>query len=81
MDNFPSPSFLRRVLLLLLVSTVLLPVGIMSLFVFARFFAFFDDLVSAAVLDGTAIGFTVLWQIGLVALLVAVVIAFLQRKE
>ena len=81
MDQFPSPSHLHRVLSLLLISTVLLPVGIVTLFVFARFFAISGDPVSAAILDGTAIGFTVLWLIGLVALLIGVVLATLQRRD
>ena len=81
MDKFPPPLLLRRALSLLLIPTVLLPVGIVTLFVFARFFAVSDDPVSAAVLDGTAIGFTVLWVLGLVALLIGVVLATLQQTE
>ena len=78
MDKFPLLPLLRKVLSLLLIPTVLLPVGIVVLFVFARFFAISGDPVSAAVLDGTAIGFTVLWLIGLVALLIGVVLTTLQ---
>jgi len=78
MDKFPPPSLLRKALSLLLIPTVLFPVGIVTLFVFARFFAISGDPVSAAVLDGTAIGFTVLWLIGLVALLIGVVLATIQ---
>ena len=81
MDQFPPPSLLRRALSLLLIPAVLLPVGIVPLFVFARFFAASGDPVSAAVLDGAAIGFTVLWFLGLVALLVGVVLATLQWAE
>ena len=76
MDKFSLP-LLRRVLSLLLIPAVLLPVGITALFVFARFFAISGDPVSAAVLDGTAIGFTVLWLIGLVTLQIGVVLAIL----
>ena len=79
MDKFPSPLLLHRALSLLLIPTVLLPVGIVLIFVFARFFALSGDPMSAAILDGTAIGFTVLWLIGLVALLIGVVFATLQR--
>jgi len=65
---------------LLLVPTVLLPVGIALLFVFARVFSVSGDSVSAGILDGTAIGLTVLWLLGLVALLIAVVLTVLQNS-
>ena len=80
MDKFPPPTLLRQIMALLLIPTVLLPVGMALLFVFARFFAVSGDPISAGVLDGTAIGFTVLWCLGLVALLIAVVLATLQEK-
>ena len=73
MDKFPPPTLLRQVMTLLLIPTVLLPVGIALLFVFARFFAIFGDPVSAGILDVTAIGFFVLWFLCLVAQLIAVV--------
>ena len=80
MDKFPSSALLRQVMSLLLIPTVLLPVGIALLFVFARFFAISGDSVSANILDGTALGFAVLWFLGLVALLIAVVVATLQER-
>jgi len=79
MDKFPPPFLLCQVMSLLLVPTVLLPVGIALLFVFSRIFSVCGDPVSAGILDGTAIGFTVLWLLGLVALLIAVVLAVLQN--
>ena len=80
MAKFPPPFLLRQVMSLLLVPAVLLPVGIALLFVFARIFAVSSDPVSAGILDGTAIGFTVLWFLGLVAMLIAVVLAVLQNS-
>ena len=65
----------------LLIPTVLLPVGIALLFVFARFFAISGDSISATILDATALGFAVLWLLGLVALLIAVVLAVLQNPS
>ena len=65
----------------LLIPTVLLPVGIALLFVFARFFAISGDSISATILDATALGFTVLWFLGLVAMLIAVALAVLQNSS
>ena len=79
MDKFPPPALLRQVMSLLLIPTVLLPAGIALLFVFSRVFSVRGDPVSAGILDGTAIGFTVLWLLGLVDLLIAVVLAVLQN--
>ncbi len=81
MDKLPPPRLLRKTMMLLLFPTILLPVGTVLLFLFGRFFSLSGDSWSATVLDGTAIGFSVLWFLGLVALLLCVVLETLQRPE
>ncbi len=80
MDD-PSPLFFRRAIQILLIPTILLPVGMVFLFTFGRFFAMSGDRISAAVLDWTALGLGFFWFLGLVALLLAVVLLTLGRQR
>ena len=62
---------------------VLLPVGSMFLFLFARLLALFGDPVSSRILDGAAIGLATLWIIDFVALIFGMAYQFLadETKE
>ncbi len=84
MENSPPPFDMlanRRTIQWLLVPCMLLPVGMVFLFAFGRLFGMLGDPISALVLDGIALGFGLIWLLGLVTLLFSLAMAFLQRDR
>ena len=84
MENMPSPYQLltqRKTLQWLLVPGVLLPMSMVFLFTFARFFAMLGDSISAKVLDCIALGLGFLWFLNFVSLIACVVFYITQDEE
>jgi hypothetical protein len=80
MDRFPAPLELltnRQTLSWLLVPVMFLPIGITVLFLFGRVFALLGDAISAAILDGTALAFGIVWCLALILLLLCTVFLLL----
>lgn len=72
---------LQAALHYLLCGAVLLPVGMVFLFVFGRFFTFFGNLVSASVLDVIALTLGFFWFLDLVSLLLCLTILNLKTDD
>lgn len=84
MKNLPSPYELltsRRTLQWLLVPALLLPVGMVFLFTFARFFVMLGDPISAKVLDCIALGLGFFWFLSLVSLVLCIVFYITQDED
>ncbi len=84
MKSFPSPYELlthRRTLQWLLVPGLLLPVGMVFLFIFGRFFALLGDPISAKVLDCIALGLGFFWFLTFVSLVLCIVFYITQDEE
>ncbi len=71
----------RQTLQWLLVPGMLLPVAMVFLFIFGRFFAMLGDTVSAKVLDCIALGLGSFWFISIFALILCVVFYITQDEE
>ena len=69
------------ILSILLVIAILLPVGSMFLFLFARLLYQFGDLISGWILDGAAVALATLWIIDFVALVFGVTIRMILVEE
>jgi len=74
-----EPNKTRQTIFCLIVAVVLFPVGMSFLFVFGRFFFWFGDSFSAAILDGIALGLGVFWFVSVVALLLCLAVAALKN--
>lgn len=72
---------LRRAIRYLIAVGVFLPIGMVVLFVFGRFFAFFNDPFSAAVFDIIALAFGLFWFVAIIALLFCVAWLSLERSR
>ncbi|MDR1964176.1 MAG: DUF3292 domain-containing protein [Planctomycetaceae bacterium] len=70
----------RRTIQWLFVPVILLPVGMVFLFTFGRFFAIFGDPISAAILDWLALGLGFFWFLSLVSQLLCVAL-FLSKED
>jgi hypothetical protein len=82
MKEFPSSIEVlasRQTIQWLFVPIFLLPVGMMFLFTFGRFFAMFGDSVSATILDWLALGLGFFWFLSLVAQLLCVALLLLKN--
>ena len=83
MDRFPAPLELltnRQTLSWLLVPVMFLPIGVTVLFLFGRVFALLGDAISAAILDGTALAFGIIWCLSLILLLLCTVFLLLSEE-
>jgi len=78
MINLKQDHYILRVLFII---AVLLPIGSMFLFLFARLLALFGDPVSSQILDGAAIALATLWIIDFVALIFGVTSRLIQAEE
>jgi hypothetical protein len=76
-----SELVLRRVVCVTLFPAVLLPCGVVILFVFLCFFHFSEDLFSVEVLSWVILVFLFFWILSLITLLFCLVAAFLQSGE
>lgn len=72
---------LQSVIQCLIAIDILLPIGMVFLFVFGRFFSFFGDAISASVIDVIALIFGFFWFVLLVALLFCVALTTLEIKN
>ena len=84
MKKFLSPYELltsRRTLQWLLVPAVVLPMGMVFLFTFGRFFAMLGDPVSARILDCIALGLGFFWFLSLVSLVFCIVFYITQEED
>ncbi|MDR2117350.1 MAG: hypothetical protein LBP87_13310 [Planctomycetaceae bacterium] len=84
MKEFPSPIEIfcyRQTIQWLLVSVILLPIGMIFLFTFGRFFAMFGDLVAATIFDWLALGLGFFWFLSLVSLLMCVALQLLKNNN
>jgi len=83
MDRFPAPLDVvtnRQTLAWLLVPVMFLPIGVTILFLFGRVFALLGDVISASVLDWTALALCILWCLSLVLLLLCTVFLLLAKE-
>ncbi|MDR2439931.1 MAG: hypothetical protein LBE12_11245 [Planctomycetaceae bacterium] len=83
MKEIPSPIEIlanRQTIQWLLVPVILLPIGMVFLFTFGRFFAMFGDLVAGAILDWLALGLGFFWLLSLISLLMCVTLFLLKNK-
>jgi len=71
----------RLVLSILLIIAILLPVGSMFLFLFARILLLFGDPVSGRVLDITAICFASLWLIDFIAMVFVIALRLIYPEK
>ncbi len=71
----------RLLISVLLVIAVLLPIGSMFLFLFARILVLFGDSLSIQILDGTAIGLATLWILDFVALVFSISLRLIYQEE
>jgi len=78
MMNFKLDHYTLRVLFII---AVLLPIGSMFLFLFARLLALFGDPVSSRILDMAAITLATLWILDFVALIFGVTSRFLADEK
>ena len=78
MINFKLDHSILRVFFII---AVLLPIGSMFLFLFARLLALFGDPVSSRILDGAAIVLATLWIIDFVALVFGVTSRLILAEE
>lgn len=62
----------RRTVQILLISAILLPIGMVFLFVSGRLFHWLGNTFSANIFDGVALGLGFFWFLTLVALLLSV---------
>ncbi|MCL2305442.1 MAG: hypothetical protein FWC43_08880 [Planctomycetaceae bacterium] len=69
------------ILRVLFIIAILLPIGSMFLFLFARLLALFGDPVSTRILDGAGIVFATLWIIDFVALVFGVTYRMILADE
>ena len=67
--NFKKDHLILRTFFII---AILLPIGSMFLFLFARLLALFNDPVSSRILDGAAVALATLWIIDFVALVFGV---------
>ena len=72
---------LRRAIQGLFVSSVVLPVGIVFLFAFGRFFRMLDDAITAKILDLITLGTGIVWAVTLIFLLLCLALSVLQQDE
>ena len=83
-DHFLRAMFFKQerlVLSILLIIAILLPIGSMFLFLFARILHLFGDPVSGRVLDVAAIGFASLWVIDFVALVFVIALRLIYPEK
>ena len=78
---YPHSTFLRRTISLLIAQTVLVPFGMVFLFVLERCFRSLGDPVAAKVFDAVIIAFGLVWFVGVTALLLAVAVLVLQEPR
>jgi len=78
MMNFKQDHYILRVFFII---AVLLPIGSMFLFLFARLLALFGDPVSSRILDGAAIALATLWIIDFVALIFGIAYRLILTEE
>ena len=79
-----TPQFstiLRRVISVLIAQAVLLPFGMVFLFVLERCLKSLNDLVAAKVFDAILVAFGLFWFVGVIALLLAVAVLVLYEQE
>ncbi|MDR3198406.1 MAG: hypothetical protein LBU34_11115 [Planctomycetaceae bacterium] len=84
MKEFPSPMEIfanRQTIQWLLVPIILLPVGMVFLFTFGRFFVLFGDLTAAAILDWLALGLGFFWLLSLIAQLICVALLLIKNNN
>jgi hypothetical protein len=84
MKEFPSPVETlasRQTIQWLFVPIILLPIGMVFLFTFGRFFALFGDTFSARILDWLALGLGFFWLLSLVSQLMCVALFLLKHNN
>ncbi|MDR0610819.1 MAG: hypothetical protein LBG58_11965 [Planctomycetaceae bacterium] len=82
MNEFPHPIEVlasRRTIQWLFVPIFLLPIGMVFLFTFGRFFVVFGDPVSATILDWLALGLGFFWFLSLIVQLLCVALLLLKN--
>jgi hypothetical protein len=84
MKEFPSPIEIfasRQTIQWLFVPIILLPIGMVFLFTFGRFFSLFGDRVSAIIFDWLALGLGFFWFLSLVFQLMCIALFLLKNKD
>ncbi|MDR2756471.1 MAG: hypothetical protein LBC20_12255 [Planctomycetaceae bacterium] len=84
MKEFPSPIEIlanRQTIQWLLVPVIFLPIGMVFLFTFGRFFAMFRDRVAETIFDWLALGLGFFWLLSLVSLLMCIALFLLKNNN
>ncbi|MDR0336395.1 MAG: hypothetical protein LBI18_04825 [Planctomycetaceae bacterium] len=84
MKEFPSlieTLASRQTIQWLFVPIILLPIGMVFLFTFGRFFSLFGDPVSATIFDWLALGLGFFWFLSLISQLMCVALVLLKNSN
>ncbi len=71
----------RLLISVLLIIAVLLPIGSMFLFLFARILVLFGDSLSIQILDGIAVGLATFWILDFVALVFSISLRLIYQED